>query len=49
MQLLDQHLRELVMQKVINADEAARFAMDPTSVVHAQAAATPKPVTADAR
>jgi twitching motility protein PilT len=34
MQLLDQHLRELVMQKVVSAEEAARFAVEPQSILN---------------
>jgi twitching motility protein PilT len=33
MQLLDQHLRELVLQRVISMDEASRFAEDPGALL----------------
>ncbi len=50
MQLLDQHLRELVSQKVINADEAARYAMEPATMAGSTpASSSSKPVTADVR
>jgi twitching motility protein PilT len=47
MQMLDQHLRDLVTQKIVTAEEAARFAADPAGML----AGTPKPaklVTVDA-
>ncbi len=50
MQLLDQHLKELVAQRVISPDEAARFAMEPTTVIPGSTAANTKPLaTADAK
>jgi twitching motility protein PilT len=47
MQLLDQHLRELVAKKVINADEAARYAMEPASMAASTPVGSSRPVTAD--
>ena len=49
MQLLDQHLRELINQRIITPDEAARFATEPQTML-AQAGAAPKAAaTADSR
>ncbi len=49
MQLLDQHLRELVTQKVVNADEAARFATDPLTILNPHQTAAKPLATADVR
>jgi twitching motility protein PilT len=45
MQLLDQHLRDLVAQRIVTADEAARFALDPQSILTQQPAPAAKPPT----
>jgi twitching motility protein PilT len=49
MQLLDQHLREMINQKIITADEAARFAAEPQSMLAQPGAATKAVATADSR
>lgn len=41
MQLLDQHLKDLVTQGVVTADEAARFAVEPQAILALAPAARP--------
>jgi hypothetical protein len=33
MQLLDQHLKDLVTQNIVTADEAARYAVEPAAIL----------------
>jgi twitching motility protein PilT len=47
MQMLDQHLRDLVTQKLVTADEAARYAADPAGMLAGSPKAS-KLVTVDA-
>jgi twitching motility protein PilT len=49
MQLLDQHLRELVSRRIVSADEAARYATEPQTMLSAQSPAAKPLVTADAK
>jgi Tfp pilus assembly pilus retraction ATPase PilT len=49
MQLLDQHLRELVSQKIVTAEEAARYAMEPQSMLNQPTTAAKPLVTAEAK
>jgi twitching motility protein PilT len=46
MQLLDQHLKDLVMQNVVTSDEAARYAVDPAAIL--ALGSTAKPTSAPA-
>ena len=48
MQLLDQHLRELVAQQLVTAEEAARFAVEPQAILNQTPGAKPM-ATADSR
>lgn len=49
MQLLDQHLRELVSQGTVKPDEAARYATEPQSMLSSPTTGTKPLATADAR
>jgi len=50
MQLLDQHLKDLVTEGAVTIDEAARFAVDPQAIfalAHPKTVLKVSPVTAE--
>ena len=48
MQLLDQHLKDLVSQKIVTPEEAARYAENPQAILMAGRAATPSATVSNA-